>query len=83
MTIHGRILMMDNLRRRNVIVVNACPLCLSDEESVDHLLLNCKVAREGIQSLVVLVEAGVFPRKIDEPFDAWKFAIGSSKGKIL
>lgn len=44
LAIHGSILTMDNLYRKNVIVVNACPLCLSDEESVEHLLLNCNVA---------------------------------------
>ena len=41
----GGILTMDNLRRRRVLVVNACPMCLSDEESIDHLLLNCKTAQ--------------------------------------
>ena len=35
---------MDNLRRRKMIMVNACPMCLTEEESVDHLLLKCKLA---------------------------------------
>lgn len=37
---------MDNLRRRNMIMVNACPLCLAAEETMDHRLLNCWVAKE-------------------------------------
>lgn len=41
LAIHGGILVIDNLRRRGVIVVNACPLCLEDEEIIDHLILNC------------------------------------------
>ena len=33
---------MDNLRHRLMIVVNAFPMCLAEEESVVHLLLKCK-----------------------------------------
>jgi hypothetical protein len=39
----GKILTLDNLRRRQVIVVNRCCLCKLDGESVD--LLHCEVAR--------------------------------------
>lgn len=38
-----KILALDNLRRRRLIVVNACPMCLNDEETVDHLLVQCRV----------------------------------------
>lgn len=41
----GGILNMDNLLRRKKILVIACPMCLANEETVDHLLLNCKVAQ--------------------------------------
>lgn len=34
---------MDNLRRRNIIAINTCPLCFSPEGRVDHLL-NYKMA---------------------------------------
>ena len=39
----GGILTMDNLKRRLVVIVNACLMCLAGEESIDHLLLNCSV----------------------------------------
>ena len=39
----GKILTIDNLRRRGMIVVNRCWLCKLDGESVDHLLLHCGV----------------------------------------
>lgn len=45
LALQGKILAMDNLQKRKMIVVNACPICLTDEESVDHLLLNCKLAQ--------------------------------------
>lgn len=35
---------MDNLCCHKMIIVNSGPLCLASEESVDHLLLRCKVA---------------------------------------
>ena len=37
-----RILTLDNLRKRRKIVVNACPMCLEDEENVNHHLLRCR-----------------------------------------
>jgi hypothetical protein len=40
----GKILTLDNLRKRQVVVVNRCYMCKKDGESVDHLLLHCEVA---------------------------------------
>jgi hypothetical protein len=36
-----KILIIDNLRKRHVIVVDRCYICKRDEESVDHILLHC------------------------------------------
>jgi hypothetical protein len=40
----SRILTLDNLRKRNLIIVDRCCLCKRDEESVDHILLHCDLA---------------------------------------
>jgi hypothetical protein len=40
----GKILTLDNLRKRQVVVINRCFMCKKDGESVDHLLLHCEVA---------------------------------------
>ena len=40
----GKILTLDNLRKRNIIVLNRCCMCKRSEEIVDHLLLHCEVA---------------------------------------
>jgi hypothetical protein len=40
----GKILTMDNLKKRQAIVINRCCMCKSDGESVDHLLLHCDIA---------------------------------------
>jgi len=40
-----KILAIDNLQRRGITLVNRCYVCKGDSETVDHLLLHCKVAR--------------------------------------
>ena len=42
----GKILTADNLRRRHVILVSWCCMCKGDGETIDHLFLHCKVAKE-------------------------------------
>jgi hypothetical protein len=38
-----KILTLDNLRKRQVVVINKCYMCKKDGKSVDHLLLHCEV----------------------------------------
>ena len=42
----GRILTIDNLRRRRFLVLEWCCMCKRSGESIAHLLLNCPIARE-------------------------------------
>eukprot|EP00268_Persea_americana_P010393 TRINITY_DN14229_c0_g1_i1.p2 TRINITY_DN14229_c0_g1~~TRINITY_DN14229_c0_g1_i1.p2 ORF type:complete len:103 (-),score=10.74 TRINITY_DN14229_c0_g1_i1:200-508(-) len=44
LALRNRIPTMDLLSRRGMTFVNGCPMCSRDEESVNHLLLNCKTA---------------------------------------
>ena len=39
----GKILTIDNLKKRNLIVINRCCLCKSDGETINHLLLYCEI----------------------------------------
>jgi hypothetical protein len=41
----GKILTLDNLRKKRVIVIDRCCMCKMNGESVDHILLHCEVAR--------------------------------------
>jgi hypothetical protein len=40
-----KILTLDNLRKRNIVLVNRCGMCKKEEESIDHLLLHCESAQ--------------------------------------
>ena len=42
----GKINILDNLQKQNVIVMELCYRCKQCEESIDHLLLHCEVAIE-------------------------------------
>jgi hypothetical protein len=42
----GKILTLDNLRKRNIIVMEWCFMCKIPGESIDHLFLHCMVATE-------------------------------------
>jgi hypothetical protein len=41
----GKILTLDNLCKRGLIVVNWCCMCKRSGESINHLFLHCEVAR--------------------------------------
>ena len=72
-----RILTADNLRRRNIILVDWCCLCKEDGETIDHLFLHCKVARELWNSVFNLFGvAWVMPRKVVELLWCWQGSLG-------
>lgn len=66
------------------MIVHACPLCLSAEESVDHLLLNCAVSQDISNSLFYCFEySWVLPSSIHGLFEVWKYEFGTPIGKLL
>jgi hypothetical protein len=69
----GKILTLDNLRKRNAIVVNLCYMCKKSREFIDHLLLHCEVARELWSSLFNLFGVDwVMPRRVRELLVSWR-----------
>jgi hypothetical protein len=55
--VRSKILTLDNLGRRGMVVVNGCWLCETEGELVDHLLLHC--VAYGMPSLHGLVFVGL------------------------
>ena len=84
LVLRGRILTMDNLKRRGKILVNACPMCLKDEETIGHLLLRCNNAVKIWNTVINWFGCSwVFPKHVQVLFMAWKSPIGSQKGKEM
>jgi hypothetical protein len=42
----GKVLTVDNLRKRQLVLMDWCCMCKAAGESVDHLFLHCPTARE-------------------------------------
>ena len=69
---HQSILTRDNLRRRGMEGPSRCPLCLSDVETVSHLLLLCPFAQEVWRGVLKLEPANFdFPDSIPSLFRSW------------
>jgi hypothetical protein len=69
----GKILTIDNLRKRGLILVEWCCLCRESGESPDHLLLHCKIARELWDLVLGLFGVHwVMPRTVCDLFSAWQ-----------
>jgi hypothetical protein len=65
----GKILNMDNLRKWHVIVVDWCCMCKKNEESVDHLLLHCKIVSALWNTIFSSVElAWIVPSRVVDLF---------------
>jgi hypothetical protein len=63
----GKILTHDNLRKMNVIVMEWCCLCKKSGESIDHLLLHWKIARDLWSYILILLGVEwVMPRMVLE-----------------
>uniref|UniRef100_A0A2N9HRV7 Kinesin motor domain-containing protein n=1 Tax=Fagus sylvatica TaxID=28930 RepID=A0A2N9HRV7_FAGSY len=66
------ILTIDNLRRRNVMVLDWCCMCKKGAESVEHLLLHCPFAGEIWSMVFGLFGVVWVMRTILELLDCWQ-----------
>jgi len=68
----GKILTLDNLRKKRVIVIDKCCKCKMNRESVDHLFLYCEVARALWNALFSRFSLSwVMPLRVLDLFACW------------
>ncbi|CAN1807678.1 hypothetical protein LINPERHAP1_LOCUS25125 [Linum perenne] len=69
----GRVLTLDNLQARGFQLPNRCVLCLSQEESVNHLFICCPFASHilGLISSKLSIP-GPLPGEVQPLIEGWK-----------
>ena len=73
MAVLGKILTMDNLRKKNIIVVEWCCMCKKSGESINHFLLHCEVAIELWNMVCQLFGVTwVMPGRMKECLESWR-----------
>ena len=77
----GKMLTLDQIKKQGRALANRCFLCGKDEETIDHLLLHCPVARLLWDLLLAIF--GVYwvcPKSVSETLISW---CGTCVGKRL
>ena len=68
----GKVLTLDQIKKRGRALANRCFLCGKDEETIDHLLLHCLVARLLWDLLLAIFGVyWVFPKSVSETLISW------------
>ncbi|RVW53935.1 hypothetical protein CK203_073000 [Vitis vinifera] len=80
----GKVLTMDQLKKRGWALANRCFLCCEEEESIDHILIHCSRARALWEFLFALF--GVFwvlPSSVKDTLIEWRgFMLGKKHRKV-
>jgi hypothetical protein len=75
----GKILIMDNLRKQHIIVVDLCCMCKRSGEYVDHFLLHCEISSASW----TVGLAWVMPRQVEDLFSCWRGLYGSPQSAAV
>ena len=68
----GKILTIDNLRKRHFVVLEWFFMCKGCGESIDHLLLHCSIASEMWSMIFCLFGiCWVMPQRVADLLDCW------------
>jgi hypothetical protein len=69
----GKILILDNLRKMNIIVMEWCYMCKISGESIDYLFLHCMVATELWSTILQLFGVvWVMPQSVKDMLGSWR-----------
>ncbi|KAF5445889.1 hypothetical protein F2P56_031564, partial [Juglans regia] len=73
----GKILTIDNLRKRRLVILDWCCLCKRSGETVDHLLLHCEITRALWVEVFSRVELPfVMPETVVDLLASWTLPRG-------
>ena len=80
----GKVLTLDQLKRKGIPLANKCFFCEEDEETIDHLLIHCSRAKMFVGSFLAIVDSNwVFPQMVRQSLLAWLGAnIGRKRKRI-
>ena len=80
----GKVLTLDQLKRRGMTFANRCFMCEKEEEIIDHLLIHCKFAKMLWDLILSIVGISwVFPQSVLCTLLAWQgAAVGKKRKKI-
>ena len=68
----GKVIILDQLKRHGITLVNRCCLCEEDEETIDHLLIHCKITKMLLDLFFMTVGTSwVFSRSVVHTLLAW------------
>ena len=81
----GKVLTLDQLKRRGMTFVNRCFMCEEEEETIDHLLIHCKIAKMLWDLFLSIIGISwVFPHSVLHTLLAWQgVAVGKKHKKNL
>ena len=80
----GRILTIDNLRKRKVLIIDWCCMCKTNGKSVNHLLLHCPIAQDLWNLVFILFGISwVMPRGVEDLFACWSGKRGNSESGAI
>ena len=80
----GKVLTLDQLKKRGITLVNRCFLCEENEETIDHLLIHCSRAKMLWDLLLAITEVNwVFPRTVRQLLIAWQsVSVGKKRKRV-
>ena len=77
----GKVLTLDQIKKRRRALANRCYFCQVEEESIDHLLLHCEKTRALWEMLFTLFGVSwIFPFSVRETLLGWNgFFVGKKR----
>ncbi|RVX11584.1 LINE-1 retrotransposable element ORF2 protein [Vitis vinifera] len=80
----GKVLTLDQLKKRGRCLANRCFLCCEEEKSIDHILIQCSKARVLWELLFALFGVTwVLPYSVRDTLSGWSgFNMGKKRRKV-